>query len=113
MDYSAGQIKTLPDDEQPLVSVFRAPDAIQAEIVRGTLEAEGIFAVVGEQVTGAYAGPFSVGEGAWGEILVAEVDAARAQALLADYDTSQTALQNSVDLDELTAQAVASSDPQV
>lgn len=110
MDYPATQTT---DDSQPLVVVFRPADAIQAEIVRGTLEAEGIYAIVGEQVTGAYAGPFSVGEGAWGEIMVAEVDAERANALLADYDAQSVRADRSVDLDELTAQAEAASDPQV
>ena len=109
MDYPA----QTTDDQHPLVVVARPADAIQAEIVRGTLEAEGIYAIVGEQVTGAYAGPFSVGEGAWGEIMVAEVDAERAQTLLADYDARQSTVDSSVDLDELTAQAEAASDPQV
>lgn len=113
MDIPAGQVISQADDETPLVSVFRPADAIQAEIVRGTLETEGIFAVVGEQVTGALSGPFSVGEGAWGEILVSEADAQRANDLLADYDASQSAASGAVDLDELTAQAEAASDPQV
>ena len=92
--------------------IYRPTDAINAEIVRGTLEAEGIFAVVGEQVTGAYEGAFSVGEGAWGDILVAQSDAARAESILADFDAQNAGL-HATDLDELTQQAMNSSDPQV
>ena len=100
------------DPNAPLVVAFRPADAINAEIVRSALEAEGIFAVIGEQVTSAYEGPFSVGEGAWGDILVRETDAARAQQILAGYE-AQNQSATGVDLAELTAQAEAASDPQV
>ena len=112
MDIPVDQPVSKNDDASPLVVVFRPADAIQAEIVRGALEGEGIYAVIGEQVTGAYEGAFSVGEGAWGDILVAQSDAARAEALLADFD-AQTTGNSSADLDELTQQAMNSSDPQV
>ncbi len=112
MDIPVNQTVSALDDDTPLVVVFRPADAIQAEIVRGALEGEGIYAVIGEQVTGAYEGAFSVGEGAWGDILVAQSDAARAESILADFDAQSTGI-HATDLDELTQQAMNSSDPQV
>ena len=91
------------------VVVYVAPDAISAEVIRGTLHAEGIEAFVGEQVTGAYSGPLSVGEGGWGEVRVHSSDAPRAAQIIAHYETTTQPLTDN----ELEAEALASSDPEV
>jgi hypothetical protein len=90
-------------------AVYAAPDQITAELVRGTLESEGIPAVIGEQVADAYAGAFALGEGYWGEVRVAAADADRARAVLANYEQDQAPVSDA----ELTAQAEAATDPQV
>jgi hypothetical protein len=90
------------------VAVYAAPDHVTAEVVRGALEAEGIAAVIGEQVTDAYAGAFALGEGFWGEVRVPEADAERARAILADFESGQVASD-----EELAALAEQASDPAV
>jgi hypothetical protein len=79
-------------DFEPTLAVFAAPDAVTAEIVRGALEAEGIAAVIGEQVTDALAGPFAVGESFWGEVRVPKSEFERARALVAAFDAGDGAL---------------------
>ena len=91
------------------VAVYAAPDAITAELVRGALEAQGIPAVIGEQVSDALGGPLEVGEGYWGEIRVSPQDADRAREVLQALEQGQGATSDA----ELTAQAEAASDPQV
>lgn len=90
------------------VAVYAAPDAVTAEVVRGALEAEGIAAVIGEQVADAYAGPFALGEGFWGEVRVPAEQADQARALLAAFEN-----QSAISDDEFIAQAESASDPQV
>ncbi len=73
------------------VAVYAAPDQLTAEVVRGALEAEGIPAVIGEQVAGAYAGPLALAEGFWGEVRVNAADADRARVLLDAFERGQGA----------------------
>lgn len=90
----------------PPVAVFAAPDAVTAEMVRGVLEAEGIRAVIGEQVTDALAPSLQQGEGFWGEVLVAASDAAAARAVLAAYEAGQAGVSE----EELASEAARTSD---
>jgi hypothetical protein len=103
-----------PEDEttaeETTVAVYSAPDRVTAEIVRGALEAEGIPAVLGEQVADAYAGPLSVGEGYFGEIRVAAADAETARAVLAAYEAGQGQIS---DDDSDAAVTTAAADPAV
>ena len=91
------------------VAVYAAPNQPTAEVVRGALEAEGIAAVIGEQVADAYAGAFALGEGYWGEVRVRAQDVDRARALLEAFESGQGATSDA----ELSAQAEAASDPEV
>lgn len=97
------------DDDEMTVAVYAAPSAITAEVVRGALEAEGIPAVIGEQVADAYAGALALGEGYWGEVRVPAPDADRARDLLEKFEHPAGAAADA----ELNAQAEAASDPEV
>ena len=96
-------------DVEMTVAVYAAPDQATAEVVRGALEAEGIPAVIGEQVADAFGGPFAVGEGFWGEVRVPEADEERARAVLTAFEQGQGAVSD----EERAAQAEAASDPAV
>lgn len=76
---------------EAVVAVFAAPDRMTAEMVRGALEDAGIPALIGEQVTDAYAGAFALAEGYWGEIRVPAGDAERARELLQALESGQGA----------------------
>jgi hypothetical protein len=76
----------LEDDIEEAVAVFAAPDEMTAQIVRSALEAEGIPAAIGEQVTSALAPGLSVGEGFWGEICVPASLADQARAIIASLE---------------------------
>jgi hypothetical protein len=95
---------------EPTVAIFAAGDAVTAEVVRGMLEAEGITALIGEQVTSAYGGAFAVGEGFWGEIRVPASQEEAARALLSGYDAGDS---SAGDTEELTRAAESSFDPEV
>ncbi len=92
------------------VAVFAAPDEATAGIVRGMLEAEGVPAVIGEQVTDAYRGPLTIAEGYYAEVRVAAEDADIARALLDAYERGERGAATDA---ELAAQAEASFDPLV
>ena len=98
-----------PPVPEMTVAVYAAPSEILAEMVRGALEAEGIAAVIGEQVTDAYAGAFALAEGFWGEVRVPASDEDRARAVLEAFEQGRGAASDA----ELTAQAESASDPQV
>lgn len=109
------QPDNLPDTPPPTgeitmtVAVYAAPDQVTAEVVRGALAAEGIDAVIGEQVADALSGPFSLAEGYWGEVRVPSEQVDRARAVLATFEQAQTPVSEA----ELTAQAESASDPAV
>jgi len=92
------------------VAVFAAPDEATAGIVRGMLEAEGVPAVIGEQVTDAYRGPLTIAEGYYAEVRVAAEDADIARALLDAYERGERGPATDA---ELSAHAEASFDPRV
>ncbi len=94
------------------VAVYAAPDRMTAEVVRGALEGEGIYAVIGEQVADAYAGALAVGESFWGEVRVRADQETEARAVLADFDSGARSASGVSDA-ELTAQAETASDPEV
>ena len=96
------------DAAEMTVAVYAAPDQVTAEVVRGALEAEGIPALIGEQVADAMAGPLAVGDGFWGEIRVPASHEQQARDVLAAYEQGSATSD-----EELTAQAEAASDPQV
>lgn len=109
-DMAAAGAVGMPEGEiEETVAVFAAPDSVTAELVRGSLEAEGIPAVIGEQVAGAYSGAFTLAEGYWGEVRVNPEHEETARALIAGFDAGQ----NRASDEELTAQAEAASDPRV
>jgi hypothetical protein len=91
---------------QETVAVYAAPDQVTAEVVRGALQGEGIDAMIGEQVTDAYGGPFAVAEGFWGEVRVPAAQAEAARAALAAFEAGRGALDDN-------EAASAESDPAV
>lgn len=67
---------------QPLVVVYTTAGQMEANIVKGMLEAAGMPAVISQEGAGAAFG-FTVGAMGMVEVLVAEKDAADAEALIA------------------------------
>ena len=100
---------TEPEMEQT-VAVYAARDAVTAEVVRGMLAAEGITAIIGEQVTDALGGAFAVGEGFWGEVRVPGSEEEVARSLLQSYENGQG---DNAAAEELNRAAESSFDPQV
>jgi hypothetical protein len=99
---------------QETIAVYSAPDMVAAELLRGQLEVEGIDAVIGEQVTGVYAGALAIGEGYAAEVRVPADSLERAQAIVLDFTEQMAsgAIQPVSD-EDLAAQAEAAYDPQV
>ena len=96
-------------DPERLVAVYAAPDAVSAQMIRGLLEAEGIAAVIGEQVTEAYAPFLQIAAGLWGEVCVRAGDVEKAHALITMHITGQSDISDA----ELEAAAASSFDPDV
>jgi hypothetical protein len=100
---------TADDAGEPgVVAVYAAPDPMTAEIVRAALEAEGIPALIGEQVTDA-APTLSVGEGFWGEVHVPASLAEEARLILQAIDEGRLGISE----EELTEAAERDCDPGV
>lgn len=99
---------------QETVSVYSAPDMVTAELLRGTLEMEGIAAVIGEQVTGVYAGALAFGEGYAAEVRVPADSLESAQAVVLRFTEQRAsgAIQPVSD-EDLAAEAEAAYDPKV
>jgi hypothetical protein len=99
---------------QETVAVYSAPDMVLAQLLRAQLEMEGIDAVIGEQVTGVYAGALAVGEGYAAEVRVPADVTEQAEAIVLRF-TEQIAdgTKQPVSDEELTAEAEASFDPKV
>jgi hypothetical protein len=99
---------------QETIAVYSAPDMVAAELLRGMLEVEGIDAVIGEQVTGVYAGALAVGEGYAAEVRVPADSLEKAQAIVLDFtEQMATGAVQPVSDEALAAEAEASYDPQV
>jgi hypothetical protein len=75
------------DANTPLVSVFVAGTEVEANIVRGLLEAEGIPTTVSVAGAKAFGALLSVGAGQWGDVFVAPDDAEKAREVVAAHVT--------------------------
>jgi parvulin-like peptidyl-prolyl isomerase len=79
------------------VEIYRAENGVAAHLVKGELEAAGIAAQVTDESFSALRGP-----NIWWaspRILVAEVDAAKAAAIIRDLETARAARSASDDAD--------------
>jgi len=94
------------------VAVYAAPDDMTAGIVRGMLEAEGLSAVLGEQVADAYGQALAVGEGYYAEIRVPADQADQERALIAAYENQRPETAAAIE-EALEIEATSSSDPLV
>jgi hypothetical protein len=72
-----------------LVVVFRAPDEFTANIVRGILVGEDIPVVLESRQAAMYDGALIMGEGYWGDVVVAERHADRARELIEAYQAGE------------------------
>lgn len=82
------------DDErgqgEDLVIVFRAPDEVTANIVRGLLVGEDIPAVLESRQVAWMDGVMRMGEGYWGDVVVPEQYAARSKEIIRAYQQDQS-----------------------
>jgi hypothetical protein len=76
-------------DGEPLVSVFSARNESEANIVKGLLESQGIAAIFREVATPSYGSIFSVSEGRWADILVAQSQAQEARDAIVAAQSSE------------------------
>lgn len=75
---------------QSLVVVYTTAGQVEANIIKGLLEAAGIPAVISQEGAGAAFG-FTVGAMGMVDILVAEKDAAEAEAIIAAMERGELA----------------------
>lgn len=75
---------------EDLVVVFRAPDEVTANIVRGLLVGEDIPAVLESRQVAWLDGVMKMGEGYWGDIVVPEQYAARSKEIIQAYQEGQS-----------------------
>lgn len=94
------------------VAIYAAPDDVTAGIVQGMLVAEGLDAVIGEQVADAYRAALAVGEGYYAEIRVPTEQAEQARALIASYENQRPETAAAIE-QALEIEAESSSDPRV
>lgn len=81
----------MPDDQgENLVVVFRAPDEVTANIVKGLLEGEGISVLLESRMVPWMDGVFKVNEGYWGDVVVPREHAAKSRELIEAYQASQS-----------------------
>lgn len=73
-------------DDIRLVTVYRAPTESIANIVKGILESAGIAVMLKSMQIPWYDGIMRMGEGYWGDILVAEDDADEAKDIIKSYE---------------------------
>jgi hypothetical protein len=74
-----------------LVVVFRAPDEVTANIVRGLLVGEDIPVVLESRMAAMYDGVFRAGEGYWGDVVVPEQCADRSREIIRAFETGSPA----------------------
>lgn len=65
-----------------LVVVFRAPDEVTANIVKGLLEGENIPVILESRMAAMFDGAFTMGEGFWGDVVVPEEFAKRSREII-------------------------------
>jgi len=73
---------------EDLAVVFRAPDEVTANIVRGLLVGEEIPAMLQSRMVPWMDGVMKMGEGYWGDVLVPKDFAARSRNLIEAYQAS-------------------------
>jgi len=77
------------EQNEDLVVVFRAPDEVTANIVRGLLVGEDIPALVQSRMVPWMDGVMKMGEGYWGDVLVPRDKAAASRELIAAFQAKQ------------------------
>ena len=70
---------------EDMVTVYRTPDEVTANIIKIALEGAGIPADVQSFQSSMFDGIFTLSQGAWGEVRVAPDDVERAVAVLKEY----------------------------
>lgn len=73
---------------EDLAVVFRAPDEVTANIVRGLLVGEDIPVLLQSRMVPWMDGVMKMGEGYWGDVLVPKGFAARSRNLIEAYQAS-------------------------
>jgi len=81
--------KPIQPQDGRFVSVCEAKDEVTANIVKATLEAAGITAIVQPHHTSWLDGALVPAEGSWGRVLVAEENIEMATELLRDYENAK------------------------
>lgn len=95
------------------IAVYSAPDTISADLLMSLLASEGIDAIIGEQVSGMFAGALAVGEGYCAEVRVPADQAERARPIVEAF-ASGHGDEPPISDEELTAAAEAAAyDPNV
>ena len=84
-----GRASELESEDEPLVSVFRAPTQFKLLEVQSALEQEGIAAYLRSFAVSWYDDVYVDPSGAWGELLVAEHDAPHAATIIEVITTGQ------------------------
>lgn len=110
------QIYDSKSDASPeeTVCVYSAPDMIKAELLRGELEVAGIYAVIGEQVAGAFSGALAMGEGYAAEVRVPAESTEEAHKIVLSFVERMEGSENaSFTEEELTAAAESTFDSEV
>ncbi len=72
-----------------LTAVFRAPDEVTADIVKGLLEGEGIPVMLQSRQVPMYDGALTMAVGYWGDVVVPREHADRARAIIGAYEQSR------------------------
>jgi len=75
---------------EDIVVVFRAPDEVTANIVRGLLVGEDIPAVLESRQVAWMDGVMTMGEGYWGDVVVPKQYAARSKEIIRAYQQDQS-----------------------
>lgn len=73
------------DQSEELVVVYRAPDEYTATLVRNLLEGENIPVVLRSHQVAWMDGVMKMGEGYWGDVMVAREHAENSARLIAEY----------------------------
>lgn len=73
---------------EELAVVYRAPDEVTANIIKGILEADGIPVMLESRMAAMYDGALTMGEGYWGDVVVPQAYAARSRELIEAYRKS-------------------------
>lgn len=75
------------DDFLNIESVYRAPNEMTAQIIRGLLESEGIPVFIKSLQIPWYDGIMTAAEGYWGDIMVTEDLAEKAKMIIKAYES--------------------------